>query len=150
MVKRLKVHFFDQKSPKIDPRDRISIFDSKIESQVFQPNITKNWLQRPHIDFWFKNRKSTFSTKNYQKLTPEATNRFFVQKIESSLFHPKINKNAPQRSEIDFWWEKLNLQFFDLKCPKCTSRGPKSILGQQIESTIFQPKWPKMHSAGHK
>ena len=156
-------------------RGNKTIFGQKIESSLFRPKITKNGPKRPHIYFWFKNRKSSFSTKYYQKLTPEATYWFLVQKwkvnffdrklsktdarghksifgqkIESSLFPPKMNKNAPQRSEIDFWWEKLNLQFFDQKCPKCTSRGPKSILGQQIESSLFKPKWPKMHSTGHK
>ena len=61
-VKRLKVQFFDQKLPKMDPRGYISIFENR--KPTFSTKNCQNWPWRPQIDFWSKNWKFNFSTKN--------------------------------------------------------------------------------------
>ena len=47
------------------------------------------------------------------------------------------------RGQKSIFGEKLKVQFFDQKCPKCTLRVPNSIFGQKIKSSLFRPKMTK-------
>ena len=130
LVWRLKIFFSSKMAKKWPPIGRKSIFCPKI---------------------W----KFCFYTPNQNKLIPEATGRFVVEKKHNLTFRPKwakvilwsknwhllfwdkIQINSTPWSHILYFGQKIKSSVFR---PKIGPKGQKSILGQNIGILHFRPK----------
>ena len=70
----------------------------KSKAQFFDQNLPKNGAWRSQIDFWSKNEKLDFLTKN----GPWTKVQFFFQNLP---------KTGAQRSQIDFWSKNEKFKF---------------------------------------
>ena len=116
----------------MDPGGQKSIFGQKIKSSIFDQNWPKNVPWRSQINFWSKNQKLKFSTKN--GLWGSKVD--FDQKSKLN-FSTKIGPKILFRGLKSIFGRKFKNSIFG---PKMEPGGQKSIFGQKVKSSIFRRK----------